>query len=245
MLKSAYDKNLLHKLVAKAVAASATERPIDWQQPIAPPDWISKQQYAKIVVNLLQGEMITAHACEQLSGAFDDPTVSHFLNLQAHEEFLHAGFYKRYLRLLGEEVDPYPAFDRFLQLAKDPGCSVLKKMLVFHVLLENEALSIQKLMAREFPCPLFRDLNRVIALDEARHVTFGGIMIPPMIKNLSKQEKMALFSWTKEFWFETSLALAKDYISHIKWHDKLIVFWLKGGWRLQQKRLENLGFSSS
>ena len=244
MLTSHFDKNLLYKLVAKAVAVSATERRIDWQQPTALPDWISKHQYAKIVVNLLQGEMITAHACEQLSGAFDDPTVSHFLNLQAREETLHAGFYNRYLRLLGEEVDPYPAFDKFLQLAKDPGCSVLKKMLVFHVLLENEALSIQKLMAREFPCPLFRDLNRVIALDEARHVSFGQIMIPPMIKILSKQEKMALFSWGKEFWFETSLAMAKKYVSHIKCHDKLIVFWLKGRWRFQQKRLKNLGLSS-
>ena len=244
MLTSRLDKNLLHKLVAKAVAVSATERRIDWQQPIALPEWISKQQYAKIVVNLVQGELITALACEQLSGAFDDPLVSNFLNLQAQEEALHAGLYKRYLQLLGEEVDPYPAFDRFLRIAEDPGCPVLKKMIVFHVLLENDALSIQKLMAREFPCPLFRDLNRVIALDEARHVTFGVIMIPPMIKKLSKQEKSALFSWAKEFWFETSLAMAKDYVSHTMCHDKLIVFWLKGRWRLQQRRLQNMGFYS-
>ena len=243
-MKGAHDNNLLQKLVAKAVAASTTERRIDWQQPIVLPDWISKQQYAKIVVNLLQGEMITAYACEQLSGASDDPSASNFLNLQAREEVLHAGFYKRYLQLLGEKVDPYLALDRFLQLAKDPGCSVVKKMLVFHVLLENDALSIQKLMAREFPCPLFCDLNRFIALDEARHVTFGGIMIPPMIKNLSKQEKTALFSWAKEFWFETSLAMAKEYVSHIKCHDKFIVFWLRGRWRLQQKRLRNLGLAS-
>lgn len=244
MLINADDKNLLQKLVTKSVAASATERRINWQQPMVPPDWISKQQNARIVVNLLRGEMITVQACEQLSGAVDDSLARKFLSLQAREETLHAGFYKRYLRLLGEEVDPYPAFDKFAQLAKDPGCSVLKKMLVFHVLLENDALSIQKLMAREFPCPLFRDLNRVIAVDEARHVSFGQIMIPPMIKNLSKQEKITLFSWAKEFWFETSLAMAKEYVSDIKCHDKLVIFWLKGRWRFQQKRLKNLGLAS-
>ena len=70
------------------------------------------------------------------------------------------------------------------------------------------------------------------------------IRIPPMIKNLSKQEKITLFSWAKEFWFETSLAMAKEYVSDIKCHDKLVIFWLKGRWRFQQKRLKNLGLAS-
>jgi hypothetical protein len=112
---------------------------------------------------------------------------------QRLDEQIHGRLYGRYLACLGVEaratIGLQEAYERSVTWQGDP----LGLVLAFAVVLEGEALRLQRYFATRFPCPLFAQLNRQISADEARHLAFGRIYGRSAFRRLDAEERIGLY----------------------------------------------------
>lgn len=115
-------------------------------------------------------------------------------------------------------------------------------MLAFHVLLEGDSIDMQSDVERWMPCPLFAQIARTIAVDEARHVAFGKIWLPMRLRGMSDEEHAEMYLWLKGLWFDVVGNVVKrlrpfDFVNGPKpWHT-----WMLEEWVRRADRLRNVG----
>jgi hypothetical protein len=183
----------------KALADCAN---LAWQEGPRPPRWLSRRCYAGIVSDLRYGELVTARACTQMASMFQATAVRNHLASQRADELAHADLYERYLHRLDAEDHANPALEHLYQRCLDWSGDPLGLVIAFNVVLEGEALRLQRFLATRLPCPLFSALNRRILMDEARHVAFGRIHGASGVAALDAEERVALYRWIKALWWD-------------------------------------------
>jgi hypothetical protein len=94
-------------------------------------------------------------------------------------------------------------YERCLSWPGDP----LGLVLAFNVVLEGEALRLQRYFATRFPCPLFAEINRRILTDEARHIAFGRVDCRPGLRRMDREARVALYRWLKVLWWDSAEAV--------------------------------------
>ena len=105
--------------------------------------------------------------------------------------------------------------------------------------MEGEGLRLQKLYSDWFPCPLFAQMNTVIARDEARHVAFGKVYLRDSLGALSAGERVEIFRWIRTLWFDCADALRTEMPPALRL--LLGKKWMGDRWRQQSHALVGIG----
>lgn len=163
------------ELYAQAIAAQwDPERAIDWNAPFALPDEV-EDAVAQVMTYLIENEnaalIVPARFLGQLHPHFRE--VQAVLAIQVADEARHIEVFTRRLRLRGRE----PA------LSTAGGQASLKTLLdetdfsvagfLLSVLGEGTFVSLLNFLHAHAPDPVTREIARLAARDEARHVAFG------------------------------------------------------------------------
>ncbi len=178
------------------------ESSIDWRADLVAPKWLSRQIYVDTVSQLYHAERLTHNVCQQISGQLDSLEARRFLTTQIADEERHARVYLEYLRRLGDMKRMNEGLAAVREGARCWRGSPYGLMVAFHVVLEGEAVGIQRSLTDFLPCPLLRQINSRIARDEARHVAFGTRFLRHALSSLPKDERRAIYNWVKALWHQ-------------------------------------------
>ncbi|MCP5366895.1 MAG: hypothetical protein H6907_02980 [Hyphomicrobiales bacterium] len=227
-----------------AASAPATVADFDWSRRPRPPAWMPRALYAAAVAHLHLGEAMTRRACEALAAGAADPLVGACLAVQARDEGHHAAIYGRYLALLGAApgAAPAPVVAETLAAAIDPA-RPLATLLAYNTLLESEALGIQAGFETWLPCPLFRAINGRIARDEARHVAFGRLVLPPAVAALDPAARRDLYHWLRGLWWSCAEAVLDGYRFPGMASGRIRRRWLDSRWARRHRALAAVGLA--
>lgn len=233
------DDRLLSLAESGHRAAAAGDAAIDWDRRAAPTRWLPVRAYRTAISQLYYGEQATIAMCARLSAEITDPAVRRFLATQVADERRHLAYYERYLARLGGiapiEEGVAMAYEGALAW---PG-SHHGAVLAFHVVLEGEGLRVQQLYGDWFPCPLFRQVNALIARDEGRHVGFGRHYLRRSLPALPFEERVAIYRWIRDLWFDCAKAIRAEmppFVSTLVGHA-----WAAHRWAKQRQTLIKIG----
>lgn len=225
-------KQQLKSLAAKAAAAQGTQPELNWQRPAHKLAVWRRPVARGIVMEFIGGEEATARFCREIAPRIALPAARDCLGLQVEDETRHAELYRRYLIRLGGR----PPRENFLDAAVERSLSWKgapeAALLAFHVIVEGEALAFQDEARDWIPDPLFEDMSRQIARDEARHVAFGKLYLSQALPNLPLRERIEMYHWLRGLWFDSMASLSGGHLGGV------MAAMLPRGWK--QKRWDNL-----
>jgi len=110
-----------------------------------------------------------------------------------------------------------------------------------HLVLESEALAIQENLSNDINCPLLRQINRLAAPDEARHVAFGRFYLAGRVEVLPLDERLALYEWVKATWRNCARATLDGLSGYRILVRGSIERRLAAGWARQRQGLRDIG----
>ena len=220
-------------------AARTGDAAIDWGLRPAPPRWMPARSYITAISQLYYGEQATVRMCERLLRDIADASAARFIATQIADEKRHIGYYERYLGRLGAIGDIEEGVAMAYDGALGWSGSYHGAIVAFHVVLEGEGLRIQRLFGDWFPCPLFRQVNGLIARDEGRHVAFGRRYLKQSLASLPFEERLAIFRWIRALWFDCADAIRAEMPATVS----LLVGrgWAEDRWRRQCRALRDIG----
>ncbi len=232
----------LSRLAANARAGqwSAAED-IDWRREPRLPFWVTREQVRHAISQLHHGEMATARMCRRLLSELDGGARD-CVALQAADEVRHAEVYRRYLDRLGGVAPIEGSLASALEAAAEGPAGALGAMVAFNVVVEGEVLRLQDTLAEFLPCPLLKQINRLIARDEARHVAFGRIFLAEALTALPQDSRIRLYDWVRALWQEASgSTLARR--SRNPAVRRVLRNWLGKGWSHHEAALKRIGLT--
>ena len=175
----------LDRLTDKGLGAAAiTDDGIDWDTGVKKPAWLRMQYVRTAISQLYYGELATITMCERLLRELDDENAIRFVKTQVADEQRHAGYYERYLARAGGIEEICDGVAMAYEGALGWRGSYHGAIVAFHIVLEGEGLRLQQLYGDWFPCPLFKQMNALIARDEGRHVAFGKIFLRRQLQSV-------------------------------------------------------------
>ncbi|MEM7124457.1 MAG: ferritin-like domain-containing protein [Pseudomonadota bacterium] len=235
------DDERLSRLSANARANQwHADDAIDWNRGPRLPFWVSKEKARRAVSQLYHGEIATSGMCRSLLNAIDDEIVRDCLGYQLADELRHASVYARYLDGIGGIAPMDPNLERALSESQDGPLQPVSTILAFHIIVEGEVLRQQEMLARLLPCPLLRQINRLVARDEARHVAFGKIYLKSVLADQSSDKRAELYAWLHRIWSQATAFAANDR-SRRNALERAALTWLRGGWRHHDIALRRIG----
>ncbi len=204
----------------------------DWDRPPAIPVWLPNGIAASAISQFYHGEIATARMCHQILRDLSCREAENFVETQISDELRHADIYDRYLEKLGGIRNPARHISEAYQKALNWTGAPQAQILAFHVVLEGEAVRLQHSVGMWMPCSLFRDISAVIARDEARHVAFGKIYLRDSLPTLPLPERLAIYRWVREIWFDAARSAVGRYappafLGGARWRRWLEMKWLE------------------
>ena len=178
---------------------------IGWDRGPVLPIWAPRALCAGAISQFYIGELATAELCRRLKGRLGSDVADRCLDLQIADEERHARLYAAYLERIGGIRAPDPAVWRGLACALEWAGAPQAQILAYHVILEGEALALQRNVGDWLPCPLFRQISRSIAGDEARHVAFGRIYLRATLPQVPLGERLEMQAQLKSLWLDSTL----------------------------------------
>ena len=164
------------------------------------PFWLPHRSIAWGISQFYHGEVATAALCRLIADVIDCPVATAFLATQIADEDRHARIYARYLHEIGGEPGTNDVLRYLHSAIRHRAHDPLALVLATHVVLESESLFLQQSLSPWLPCPLFTEINRVIAKDEARHHAFGRLYLLGILPYRPLSERLAYARWIKAFW---------------------------------------------
>ena len=146
---------------------------------------------------LMYGEQGALLACSQLVDVVQGADQKFFQATQVVDEARHNEVLDRYLR---ERLDgltyPMPANERdiFDSILSEPRWYL--KTIALQLVAETFAVSLFKLMAESARDPVLGDVCRRILIDESRHMGFGMLALPAVIREASEGERREMEDYT-------------------------------------------------
>jgi hypothetical protein len=142
-----------------------------------------------MVSQFLHGEQGAMLAAARLVETVPDVPSKRYAAAQAADEARHVEVFGRYLaeKSPGAYPPTVPLLALLADLVADSRWDVT--MLGMHVVVEALAMAAFRLADRTFHDPLVRDITRLVARDEARHVSFGVLVLRPLYAELTTAER--------------------------------------------------------
>lgn len=237
------DHERLRRLRANADAGQwEAENAIDWKRGPRLPFWVSRDKARRAVSQLYHGEIATSRVCRSLLNDVSGSTIRDCLKLQLVDEQRHASVYARYLSHLGGIAPMDHDLRCALSNAQNGPLGQISTILAFHIVVEGEVLRQQEMLARLLPCPLLRQINRLVACDEARHVAFGKIYLKTILADRTPDERTELYAWLHQIWSQAT-AFAENDTPRRNALEQAAFAWLRGGWRHHDNALRQIGLN--
>jgi hypothetical protein len=232
----------LAELARKAErAAGRRNRGTASEVPVGLPRGAAREHAIARVSQLYHGELMTARLCGLLTRQVPLAEARRCLALQREDEQVHAGLYGGYLGALDGLAPRQPVHDLLEQEAAAWQGPPEALILAVHVLLEGEAALWQRNAAFWLPCPQFQALNREIAHDEARHIAFGRLYLPPALAALSRGERLAIYHWLRDLWAKAWARFQDGRGDLTAVSDAVLRAWSGYRWRHWQGELMRIG----
>ena len=146
---------------------------------------------------LLYGEQGAMLACSQLVDIVPGTDQKFFQATQVMDEARHNEVLERYIETrLGGLHYPMPENERFLfdAILSDPRWYI--KTIALQLVAETFAVSMFKMMAEAAVDPVLREVCRRILQDESRHMGFGMLALPGMVREASEAERREMEDFT-------------------------------------------------
>lgn len=233
----------LARLAANARAGQwSADDDIDWRRGPRLPLWITRDQARVAISQLHYGEVSTRRVCLALLRDVPAGSARRCLEYQIEDELRHADVFKRYSARLGGLAPMDRTLGSALDAASAGPIGPLGPMVAYHVVVEGEVLRIQDSLARLLPCPLLRQICRLVARDEARHVAFGRIYLSGALADVPADARRRLYDWTYGLWRQTTSAALADRTRGSAGRGALRS-WLGGAWCHHQAALQQIGLS--
>ena len=238
-----------HSRLRSVIANAAEDGPadvrlFDWDKAGQIRSGCTRAFLARTVNRLYQGELVTAAACEALAERVDDPVVRDCLLHQVADEHRHAEIYLRYMRALGVEPHADPVAEEIgsaVAVWRGHPSAIVAGL---NVALEGAAMEIQLKLAKDAACPVFRDINRRIARDEARHLAFGRIYLTEVTPHLDERDRKWIIAWLRGVWQRASehafQGLPGTKVLPMMVRRQI----LKRGWRRTENSLRTVGLAA-
>ncbi len=139
---------------------------------------------------LVYGEQGAMLACSQLVDIVPGADHKFFQATQVMDEARHNEVLERYLQhRLGGLHYPMPDNERFLFDAILGDSRWYVKTISLQLVAETFAVALFKMMAECAHDPLLRDICRRILQDESRHMGFGMLALPDVVRDASPSER--------------------------------------------------------
>jgi hypothetical protein len=154
---------------------------------------------------LMYGEQGALLACSQLVDLVEGTDLKFFQATQVMDEARHNEVLKRYIAdRLDDIIYPMPKnevalFDSILGESR-----WYLKTIALQLVAETFAVALFKMMAESAKDPVLGEVCRRILTDESRHMGFGMISLPDVVKNATSKEREELEDYTC-FALETTL----------------------------------------
>lgn len=205
----------LRVLATKGVQAQVAHADLDWSQPRPRLTLWQRPVVCGIVNQFIGGEEATARLCEEVAPRIGLDAARDCLMVQVEDERRHAEIYRRYLERLGGRPAQQGLLDEAVERALSWKGAPEAALLAFHVIVEGEALAFQDKARSRIPDPLFDDMSRQIAKDEARHIAFGRLYLSHSLPNLPLQERIEIYLWLRALWFDGTTRLARGQLGKV------------------------------
>jgi hypothetical protein len=150
-----------------------------------------------IFMIILWGELAAWKISSALATELENDSARMAATSQAHDEARHFYVMKDYLGLLDEDIskeDLNKHADKFLSYILDAN-HVSKKLLGMQLMVEPLALTLFKIVREKNIDPVLSDLLMMFERDEARHVAFGTLHLPEVLKEMSIAQRTDLWIW--------------------------------------------------
>ena len=205
-------------------------RDIAWDAPPAPdgriiadelidiygsPLWDKLAEHDKVALNrriaawrlgvLMYGEQGALLACSQLVDLVEGTDLKFFQATQVMDEARHNEVLKRYIAdRLDDIIYPMPRNEVALFESILGESRWYLKTIALQLVAETFAVALFKMMAESAKDPVLGDVCRRILGDESRHMGFGMLSLPDVVKNATPKEREELEDYTC-FALETTL----------------------------------------
>ena len=190
----------LDRLTAKARSGQWFADQIAWNAEPVLPERLPPAVYVDMVSQLYHAELAALDVLARLIGELPEASAQRFLATQIADEQRHAAVYRTYLERLGDIAPINDRLDAIFRSARDAKMPAFAGVVALNIVMEHEALQQQKKRIETLPCPLFREINRRIVTDEARHAGFGVIYLAGALPNASHADRFAVAVWVKQLW---------------------------------------------
>jgi len=214
---------------------------IDWDQDIRVPRWLPRRLAVSLVSQFLYGEHATLEVCERLRKTLGGDVSKACLGFQIADERRHAQAYTRYLERLGDVARPDPAMAAAVAAMDEWDGPVEGYLAAYHILLEGEALRSIEGIADVLPCGLFRAIGRRVAVDEARHVAFGRLLLIERLPRLALDERRQIYRWVRHLWRDGAGRTLDEFRVPGVMTRGLRQRWLEEGWQRHRRSLMDVG----
>ncbi len=218
------------------------DQAIDWTCSPAASPWVPRRSYVGLVSQLFHGEAAALALTGRLLAAFShDAHARAALVWQEVDERRHVAVHVACLARLGEIAESTSvlkeALEAMLPWQGPPAALVLAN----NIVLEEAALSVYPRIASALGCPLFSAVARRLARDEARHVRFGHIVVPPLLAALTVDERVDIYRWLRQLWTTFSRSALTDHATLLKTFGLPLSTKLEHHWSRQADALVALG----
>lgn len=204
-------------LFAKAHSADwDIEHDVDWTLTVAPDDPLVRHEWAAYgqtptfqalpepvkahatrralgrMLNILQvGESVAQNVCARLILVLREEDYRNHAAAQAMDEARHHLAYRRFLDMMGEQVEPIDGgtemmFDALLAMDEP-----LELIATEQFYLESFAMGLFESMRDNATHPLLRRIIELITRDESRHMGFGVLYLADWMQRHSFEERLA------------------------------------------------------
>jgi ferritin-like protein len=146
---------------------------------------------------LVYGEQGAMLACSQMVDVVTGTDQKFFQATQVMDEARHNEVLERYIQArLGGLHYPMPENARVLfdSILSDPRWYI--KTIALQLVAETFAVAMFKMMAEAAVDPVLRDICRRILQDESRHMGFGMLALPAIVRDASPAERIEMEDYT-------------------------------------------------
>jgi hypothetical protein len=172
-----------------------------------------QEQQSWMVSQFLHGEQSSLVVSARLIEVLPDVGAKRYAASQAAEEARHVAVFARYAdEWLPNQYAVSPSFECLLeQILRSSQWDVLA--LGMQVMIEALALAAFRLANSTFEDPLIRRITQLVARDEARHVSFGVMLLDGLYTQMSASE----LRYREEFVLEAAELLSRRYLLTEVW----------------------------
>jgi len=166
------------------------------------------EQQSWMISQFLHGEQSALVVSARLAEVLPDVDGKSYAAIQAAEEARHVAVFARYANeRVPSRYAVSESFERLIeQILRDRQWDI--QALGMHIMVESLALAAFRLAAFTFEDPLIRKITQLTARDEARHVSFGVLLLDDLYARMSAAE----LRYREDFVLEAADLLSRRYL---------------------------------